>query len=97
MEIVSDLGGNDQQRWTGYEHCSGNCDDYGYVGDDQRHGCVDGDGGSFELDCGNSRHGVGGGGEFGAIHRDRDLQRRLDSEPDDDGELDIVGDFGRND
>ena len=97
MEIVGDLGCNDQQRWAGYEHCSGNHDNHSYFGSDQRYGDADGDGGRPDFNLRESQHRVGGGGLDSAIYRDRDLQQRLNPEPDHDGELEVISDFGSDD
>ena len=96
MDIVSGVGG-ERGRRVGDEYIAGGDHDYGYVGDDRRIGDVDGDGSGFDFDLGRSEYDVGGGRFDAAVHGNRNLQRRLDAEPEQYSDLDFVGGVGGDD
>ena len=95
QDIISDIGGNGEQRRTRDHRGSGDGHDHGYLRDDQRLGHVDGHSRSVDFDFGYAQRRLGGSRLHAAVHRNGNLQQRNDATSHH-GDLDFLGNFDRN-
>ena len=90
MDILGNFRSDGEQRRFGYKLSARNGNNHSHFGHDQRVRHVDRNSRRVKFDCCYSQHRIGRGRVDPAVHRNRDLQRRHDQEPDHDCELDFV-------